>query len=364
MTTIWERYFLKEICKTTFFFIACFYGLYVLIDYASHSASFHHHQIQFQWGEVSLYYVCELAERLEILLPFALLLATIRTLCNLNVHNELIALMSSGISLKRLLRPFLIVGIAATAFMYLNTEFFLPTALTELKHIDTARSNKKTKNRPKAAAKHLTLDDGSTMIFQRYETADNYFFDAFWVRSIDDVYRIKHLYPNTQNQDKAPFGEFVDHLQRNQEGQLIVAESVEHKTFPEMRFNKKTLFETITHPEEQSISVLWSKLPSGNIQSDKDARLIATFYKKLANPWFCLFVILGPAPFCLFITRRLPIFFIYAGCIFALLAGFLIIDAFVLLGGRQALPAFWAVWTPFALIAGVCVYRYARLRVN
>lgn len=363
LSKIWERYFLKELFKGAFFFLICFYGLYVLIDYASHSSSFHKHHILFQWKEVFLYYFCEFAKRLEILLPFALLLSLIRTLCTLNRNNELIALMTSGISIQLLMRPFILFGFFCTLLLYINEEFVLPTSMKHLKYIDDSRSMQKAKHHHKAAAQHLTMDDHSLMVFQRFDPIQNLFFDVFWIRNVNDIYRIKHLKPNTTLPGQFSEGQVVDHLKRNERGELIVMESFEKKAFPQMRFNKQVLMETIMTPEEQSMSELWAKLPSLNADySEKESRLLASFYHKLVLPWICLLALMGPAPYCLQSNRNLPIFFIYAASIFSLFAFFVVLDAAVLLGERQTLPPFWAIFSPFLIVSSLITWRFLKIR--
>ena len=79
LTTIWERYFLKELFKVFFLFLFCFYGIYVLVDYATHSHSFHNYHFSFL--NIAIYYAYEFIMRMDVLIPFAILLATIKTLC-------------------------------------------------------------------------------------------------------------------------------------------------------------------------------------------------------------------------------------------------------------------------------------------
>lgn len=354
---IWERYFLREFGKIFCLFLFCFYFLYVLIDYASNAGSFHHH-VQFQWKEIVLYYVCELAKRLEVLLPFALLLATIRTLCNFNIHNELIALMSGGFSLHTLMRPFLIIGIFCTGFIYLNTEYILPTALEELKHIHDSRSREKHKHQKRIGAQNLVLEDGTTLLFQTFDSSQKMFYDVYWIRSIDNIYRIKQLFPNTTS-TAIPEGLYVEHLERNPQGELVRTESAEEKLFPEMHFNKATLFETITTAYEQSLSELWKKLPQQHHEmSEKAAQALAAFYFKLAMPWLCLFAIMAPIPSCVRSTRQLPVFAIYASSIFGLVAFYLVMDASLVLGERNTLPPSVAIWVPFGLFASAVTLRF------
>lgn len=363
MTTIWERYFLKEFIKTCLFFLLGFYGLYILIDYSSHAASFHHHHVQFQWREVVVYYACEFVKRLEVLLPFAILIALIRTLCSLMAHNELVALMSSGISLQRLMRPFVLVGLAFTGLMYMNTEFFLPIALKDLKHIDNSRSREKHKKYYDASVQHIVLEDATTIIFQSYDPVQKRFFDAYWIRNIDEIYRIKYLYPHSDPPSFVPIGYFVDLLQRNGKGELIAQASYTSKTFPDIHFNQQTLFETITLPEELSLSDLHKKIPNHEKElTEKESLVLSAFYRKLALPWFCFLAIIGAAPFCLQFVRNLPVFFIYAGSLFSLVIVYLVMDASVLLGKRQVLSPFLAIWPPFLLFFSYFIWRFAKLK--
>jgi len=361
LTSIWERYFLKEFCKVFFLFILCFYGLYVLIDYSNHSTSFHHHHTEFQWKEFFLYYFGEFVKRAEVLIPFALLITTIRTLCSLNVHNELVALMSSGISLRTLMRPFIFLGLFFTLLLYLNTQFFLPDALKSLRHIHDAHSRVK-RGTGQDAVQHLVLEDQTRVIFQSYDSADESLFDAYWLRSIDDLYRIKHLYPNS-NAGGTPYGQLVEHLVRNKEGELVETESFDKKAFPEMHFNKKALFETITPVEEDSLTGLIEDFPQNKEDlTEKEASILSALYYKLAMPWLCLFAIIGPAPFCLRFTRQLPIFFIYACSIFALVAYYLVMESAMLLGERQVFAPIWAIGVPFGFVFFVCMWKFLKLR--
>src|SRR5437868_15109658 len=129
MIKIWQRYFLYEMVKTTLFFLICFYGLYVLIDYASHTGSFHKNHVQFQWKEVASYYIYDFIKRIDFLLPLALLLGSIRTIISLNTNNELVAQMPSGLSPETLMRPFILLGSLCTLLMYLHMQYVRPIAL-------------------------------------------------------------------------------------------------------------------------------------------------------------------------------------------------------------------------------------------
>jgi len=144
---------------------------------------------------------------------------------------------------------------------------------------------------------------------------------------------------------------------------MAVLESSQEKKFPAMRFSQQGLTETITPPDELSLFELWNQLPpTKETLSEKEAQKKTIFYRKLVLPWLCLLAILGPAPFCIRFTRQLPVFFIYAGSIFGLVAAYLIMNAATVLGERQVLQPAWAIWTPFILFTGLC-YGFFRFTV-
>lgn len=359
LNKLWERYFLRETVKFILFFIVCFYGLYVLIDYASHSrGTLHKTHGWFQWRGIGFYYLCEFCNKLNVLVPFAVLIATVRMLCKMMQNNELVALMASGIALKTLLRPFLMIACAAMLLIYLNTELIMPTVLKELRLLDDEAHSKKPKKQDFIQVKHIQLEDGSTLLFQNYDSANQRFFDAYWIRSINEIYRIKYLYPYAD----IPTGLYVDHLTRNTDGYLITKETLPKHEFPQIHFNKRSLLETITPEEELALSDLWNKLPHHqSAATEKDAALLSAFYLKMVLPWLCILAVIGPAPYCVRFSRQQPTFFIYAFSIFGLVAAYLILDASAVLGERQVVHPAIAIGLPFLLLFVPSMYKYARV---
>ncbi|MCE5317153.1 MAG: LptF/LptG family permease [Parachlamydia sp.] len=356
--TIWGRHFLFQTMKIFFFFLTCFYGLYVLIDFTSHATHFHHGHQAIYWKEVALYYLSDFARRMEVFIPFALLISTVKVLCSLNIHNELVALMASGIPLKTLLRPFLLIAMFCVALLYLNTEWLVPRAMHALKHIEEAHQRVKRQALKLPNVQHLILEDESTLLFQHYDSLSQRFFNAYWIRSIDDVWHMETLDPYTE----IPTGYGVDWLLRNPAGQLTRKETHSVMLMPAMRFNKERLIETLTPAEELPLGTLWEKHPPTLFaKSEKEAQIMTALYYKMSLPWLCLLAVIAPAPFCVAFTRQLPVFFIYACGIFGLVAFYLLIDAAMLLGKRQLLTPWLALGFPFFLFFGIFSYRYWKI---
>lgn len=359
-TKLWERYFAKQFLGIFCALLFGFFALYVLLDYSSHTATFHKNHIRFEWHELILFYFWEFVRRIDVLIPFALLIATIKTLCQLNVNNELVAMLSSGVPIKSLLKPFFVLGCIFTALMYLNTQFLVPIAATHLKSIsDESRKTRKNKQE-QAFLEHIAMADESTIIFQRYDSEEQRFFDAYWVRSADDVYRIKYLYPHGGD---TPRGEFVQHLQRNAQGAMVETSAQKEQTFTDMHFNKKKLIDSTILPEQLSLTTLWDKIGfSQNPPTEKQVQLLTTFYVRLAMPWLCLLVVIGPAPFCIRFSRTLPVFLIYAVAAFTFIALYLVMESAELMAKRQVFPPLAGIFLPLLLFSSPLIWNYCRLK--
>ena len=358
LTKIWERYFLKQFIGMFFLFLLCFYGLYVIIDYASHTSEIMNHQVQVTWQEIVLYYLFIFSSRAEILIPLALMIAFVHTICSLNTHNELVAFMAGGFSLKKLLSPFLFLAILSVFLIYLNEQFILPKALIQLKRFEDATKHKRNRRGSKLAVHHLKMDDGSTLIFQDYDVTKEQFFDVYWIQSMNNIIRMKSLSPLT----KPPKGYFADRLTRQSDGELIQQEAYHELPLPEMKFQNELLQSTLFDPDILPLSELSSQaFATSNTLDEKESKILTAFYWKLMIPWLCLFAIIAPAPYCVTFSRQLPLFFIYVCSLFGLIALYMFMDAAQVIAKRQVLPPFWAICAPFFMIFGFFGYRFFRL---
>lgn len=354
---IWERYFLKEFLKVFFLFLFCFYGLYVLIDYASHTSALPHHHIQIKGYELVRYYLFIFASRAEILIPLALLIALCKTLISLNINGELVALTTSGFKISTLMRPFLIFAAFCMVLLFLNEQFLLPSALKKLRRIEDSTKHQRSRNTPEMTAKRMLLEDGSIFLYQTFDTSNDQFFDTYWIESIDSIYRIKFLSPN----ETPPKGYYVDHLTRQANLELTLNQSFDQYDFTNLKFNKELLHSTIEDPEVLSLKELWEELPNKTEElSEKDSKILTAFYWKLFIPGLCLLAILAPAPSCIRFSRQFPIFLIYVCSLFGLIAFYLFMDASQIIAKRQVLSPFIAIGVPFLGIFGVFLLRFIK----
>lgn len=347
---IWEKYFISQTVKSAVFFLLAFYGLYALIDYASHTGTFHHHHTKLSALEVLLFYLSEFFRRSEVLIPLALMIGTIRTLTQLNVNHELVALKAAGISTSRLMRPFLLIGFLAVLLLYGITEWIEPLALKEERSIETTHLVDAKDTGPRV--NHLKLEDASTLLFQKYDKTAKTFYDLIWVKSADEIYRMKYL-----DVKSIPQGFYIEVIKRKN-GQLTLESRLKEKLFDDLKFSSKRLIETVTPPEERSLTRLAAEIKPIDYNSEKETHALAVFLRKIILPWLAVLAVIGVVPFCIEVTRDLKVFSIYAISLFGLVFIYIVINAGTTLSERQVANPYLAILAPFAMIALGLISRF------
>lgn len=359
--TLLDRYLYKEITKTFLLFLGSFYLLYTLIDYTSRGA--HSLDSNLGFAGLTFYYSLLFVKQVAMLFPFAMLLATIKVLLTLNVNRELIVLLGVGVPLKRILRPFILFALLLMALLYLNSEFIRPYASYKIEEIeDQHKSNQKHHKKPEAAfegMKQLHLADGSLLISQSYDRSQDQLFDSYWIRGIDQIWRIKYL---QLNNDAPPQGLFADQLVRSSTGELQLENSYESLSFPGLAIDKEVIDISLRGPEELSLSRLWSTCSfcKQNLNT-REATLAALFHDQLANPLSCLLAVVAPAPFCIHFSRRSRILLIFILAISGAVVFHLIANAILVVAQSQSFSPALTIYSPYLLYFAGFLPRFTRL---
>ncbi|MDR3624218.1 MAG: LptF/LptG family permease [Chlamydiales bacterium] len=358
LTKIWQRYIFKEALKVFLFFIIGFYFLYVLIDYSVHVKNFTY--ARFSILDLSYYYSSHFTKRAGIIIPFALMLATIKVLSSLNNKRELVALSAGGLSFNTILRPLFLFAFLCMTLLYLNTEFLLPNAEIYLKNIEKEYvENKLDKTTPTLFT--IQMKDGSVLVYQNFDPKQNLFFDVFWIKDSDHITRIKYL----ELDGTVPKGRYVDVLVRNKNNQLSLQHSFEETTFPTLHPEEEAIQESIIPISGESLTELFTEIYHSHKKPlEEKGELIAHFSYKLLMPLITLAVVLIPAPYCMRFSRNLPLFFIYCVSIFGFVVMITLMDAAFIVAENQLLPPFITILLPIIVIYSIAIYHYALLHKN
>jgi len=354
MFKIWERYIFREFLKVFFLFLLGFYFLYVIIDYSTHIQDFIQGKNLHLW-KIFQYYLFQFVKRADILLPLALLVGTIKVLCQLNLHKELVAFQSAGIRLRKLLRPFFIMGVFCTLTILAINEFAVPHSLNFIDKFYDAHLRHSFHGNRTEPIHVMHLDDRSKLVYQYYDFAKEAFFDVIWIRSANDLWRIKYL----KMDQKFPQGQKVDHLLRNAEGLFEKDQSFSTYLFKDLIWNQDIPRKGYIPFENRSIRELSHLLKEGPFLSTYEKQEVLTqLLFKWAMPFFNFLILLGITPFCVTYKRQVSQFFIYAFAIFGFVAFVAFMDAAVILGENETLSPYSAILFPFVILFSFFGWRF------
>ena len=356
MIQIWQRYIFKQFIKLFAFFLIGFYLLYVIIDYTTHMQGY-------MQGKtvpvltVGYYYLLQFIKRADILLPLALLVATIKTLTSLNSHRELLAFQSAGLHLKKLLRPIWVMSVLCGLSVLAINEYVVPYSLNFIDQFYDAHLRHSYRGNRTEPIHVLHLDDHSRLVYQYYDSAKESFFDVVWLRSADDLYRMKYLKADPEH----PEGKWVDHLQRNEMGSFEKVQSFRTITLPDLRWNKDLPEKGYTPFENRSISELWKLWRYDPILADTQKQEVMTqLFFKLLSPLLAIVVLLGVSPYCTHFSRTTNVFLIYSVGIFGFVALIAYLDSAVILGENATVSPLIGILSPFIVLISMLGLKFSR----
>jgi lipopolysaccharide export system permease protein len=352
---IWERYFLKEILKVFALFLFGFFFLYAAIDYSLHMQDFLKDK-SIQVGDLFAYYGFQFVKRAALLFPLALLIATVKVLTTLSSHRELVALQVSGLPIKKLLRPFFLVAGLCTLFNILSYELFLPKSLSYLdtfydKHLRRAKEGK-----DKHEVHSFTLKNSTKLIYQTYHKNENFFFDVIWLKSSNEIWRMKTLTATPEN----PQGKHIDRLVRNSQGFFEKKESFDTRVFKEISWEKELHRKGFIPFENRSVSELFSQGYLKKTPPFMKMEMLTQFYYKCTMPLLSIVVIIAVAPFCVRYSRKTPVFLLYSASLFGFIGFFTLMDAAVILGENRVVSPPLAVLVPFLVCSVPFIRNFVR----
>lgn len=354
MRLIWERYLLRELLKVFFLFLGCFFFLYSLIDYSLHMQDFIVNK-KIHLSNTIIYYFYQFIKRADLLIPLALLISTLKVLFSLNLRGELVALQASGLSAKQILRPFFLIAALCTLFNYLSFEFILPSSLNFLDRFREMHFKHSYRGNRKEPIHVIYLKDRSKIIYQTEDKENKLFLDVFWIRGIDDIWRMKTLSSTPEN----PTATFVDHLTRNREGRLEKTESFDTYKFASCRWEKDPTGKGHVPFENRKMSALFKLIANKRKTTAFEYPQALTYLlHKTLMPLASFLVIIAAAPYCLRHSRTLPIFMTYAIFLFGFIAFVSLIDAAVILGENRIISPYLATLVPFSIPFLLCGWKY------
>ncbi len=139
MTTLLDRYLYQRFGRSLGVVLAAFAGIYLLIDFFERIDNF------LEKGEgvrlAAVYFACKVPFMLQQVAPAAVMLAGVLTVGGLQRNGEMLSLQAAGIRLRRLVRPVIVAGVAASILVVVLLQWLLPPSMAVTNRIWHQRLN-------------------------------------------------------------------------------------------------------------------------------------------------------------------------------------------------------------------------------
>src|SRR5882762_8108465 len=103
-----DRYVLRYFLQAYFYCIAGFISIWFIFDISDNISTFLDERIS--RSLIAKYYLTQVPQILVILLPVALLLALLFCLGRMSRSNEIVSMLTAGVSVPRFLLPLILIG--------------------------------------------------------------------------------------------------------------------------------------------------------------------------------------------------------------------------------------------------------------
>jgi lipopolysaccharide export system permease protein len=350
-----DRYVVRNFLQAYIYCIVGFISIWFIFDVSDNISNFIDQHVGL--ARVAKYYLTQLPEILVILLPVSLLLALLFSLGRMSRSNEIVSMLTAGISIPRVLLPLIIIGLL-TVWAVTGLNYAMAP------HADLARKAILSSGR----ARQDTEIKGQ--IFRNRADSRTWFIQSFRLR--------QNTFSNIQV------------LQQDQNDNIIInylatravyrpaAKTWELESVKVVNYDRAgNILREEIHPS--LIINHWSETPfrlgSANVRAeylsvpelreylhfnaDFPQTLLAPFQThlqyRLALPWTCLVVVFIAAPLGIGYSRRGILSSVAASIVLVFSMNFLT-HLFLALGEGDRIPAWAAAWTPNLLFATIGLY--------
>lgn len=287
-------------------------------------------------------------------LPYAVLLATLLTLGNLSNHNEITAMKAGGISLYRIVSPFILIALIISFFSFLGNEYLLPYTNEKTHYILDVKVRKE---KPFGFFKNYKIWYRSeNLIFnvQMIEIEKNVL-KGLTIYEIDQKFKLTKRIDASEAKWLNNRWQLLNGVIRN----FGVDGSINVKLFEIIEINIPVTWENFKNIERRSREMSYTELRNyiQKIQyAGYDAtRYLVELYSKYSFPLLNIIMVLIGIPFS-FKTARSKGVTLNIGI--SIIIGFIygiIYYIFVSFGKSGVLPPLLASWTPTIIftLAGI-----------
>ena len=350
-----DRYVIRNFLQVYLYCIAGFISIWLIFDISDNISTFIDEHIGFLLG--ARYYATQIPQVFIILLPVSLLLALLFTLGRMSRANEVVSMLTAGVSLPRVLLPLIGMGLlTVAASMALNYSLAPHADLARKALLSEARA------RPEAYIEGQIFrnrTDARTWFVQNFLPGSNTFNNVQVLQQdaddniVTNYVATRAFYrPETKTWDLENVKVVhYDHAGNITEEQIYPSLKIEHWSETPFRLGSANV-----RAEFLSLPELREYL---HFNSDFPVTLLAPFRThlqyRLALPWTCLVVVWIAAPLGIGYSRRGVLSSVAAAVVLVFSMNFLI-HLFLALGEGDRVSPWVAAWTPNLLFTVIGLY--------
>ena len=348
-----DRYVLRHFLQAYFYCIAGFISIWFIFDVSDNISTFLDERIS--RSLIVKYYFSQVPQILVILLPVALLLALLFCLGRMSRSNEIVSMLTAGVSVARAIAPLLLVGLVTTGVSLVLNYSLAPHAdYAHKKLLDDAKS----RHQPGGLLAQIFRNrtDNRTWFIQQFKPGENRFTTVHIVQQdandniVTNYIATSALYHPETSAWELQQVKVVHYDETGNITKADVSESLMVNDWSETPFR---LSSANVRAEYLSVPELRDYL---SFNSDFPPALLAPFAThlqyRLALPWTCLVIA--------FIATSLGIGYSRRGILSSVAAAIIIVfsmnfvtQLFLALGEGARIPDWAAAWTPNVLFGAL-----------
>lgn len=310
------------------------------------------------------FYLLLMPSVLIFIIPVSLLLAVLYSLSQLTKNNELTAMRASGVSLYRLMIPFIIVGLLASIAVSLINETIGPWSAYWTDQFVRSQRHKGTMN--VYLARNLALKnerENRIWLIGEFDTRSNTLSHIEMVQQREDgsdLYKIRARKGIWVDSSRWWFLDLATQHYDAKGHPKGPPDFERRKEMSDLTETPRDFINEIKDPEFlSSFEILTFIERHGQLSQSTIARVMVDFHHRLAMPWTCFVVTLLGIPFGATTGRKGAFLgvLLSLGMFFGL---YVLINVGLAFGKKEMISPWIAGWSPniiFAFIGSILVYR-------
>ena len=356
MTTL-DRYVIRSFLQPYLYCIIGFLSIWLIFDISDNSATILEGHVSL--AEVGRFYFSQLPQVLVILLPVALLLALLFCLGKMSRANEIVSMLTAGISVPRVLLPLMVLGLLTTGLVLALNYSLAPHAELSRKIFFDNINHGGPKQVRISGQIFRNRTNNRTWFIAHFQPNSNEFEGVQVIQQDEHDNIVKNYLATTAKYDPATkvwHFQLMKIVQYDGVGNITHEELLPTLAIPGWTETPYRLGSANVRAEFLGVPELREYL---RFNSDFPETLLAPFHTqlqyRLALPWTCLVVVFMAAPLGIGFSRR----GILAGVAIAIVLVFsmnFLIHLFLALGEGDRISPLVAAWMPNVLFAAVGLY--------